>query len=132
MRNMVVGTLSVVSVIFMVCAILYYNISCQSGDVFYNPTLKTDSPLIVYYLIKVVPNFTLALAEIMTQVDRYGTFDEGKFSKALDTQLRRNLIICFVYLRLRVCFWRIHKIDRQECGLPWDYNPYKSRYSFFS
>ena len=70
MRNMVVGTLSVVSVIFMVCAILYYNISCQSGDVFYNPTLKTDSPLIVYYLIKVVPNFTLALAEIMTQVDR--------------------------------------------------------------
>ena len=132
MKNIVVGICSAFLIVFIVCTIAYYNVSRQSGDVFYKQTLKKNSPLIAYGLIKAMPNLISALGELLTQVDRYGAFNENQFSPALDTQLRRNLMLRFAYLRLRIRYWYMFSKERQQRAVWLDYNPYKSRYSFFS
>ena len=70
-------------------------------------------------------NLIMACAEIMTQVSLYDTFDENRFSKALDTQLRRNLMVRFAYLRLRIHAWysSSSRQEGEQCGVILDSNP---------
>lgn len=118
---------------FLLGTLVYYNFFCQPGDVFYNPPiLKTNTPAVLYWPFELMPNLLQAIGEVCCKVDHYGILDEKQFSEALSTQLRRNFMFRLMYLRLRIRVWNPFRRNREQDGVPLDYNPHKSRYNIFS